>query len=164
MDLRKKMSYEIYDNLNFKSPIGKNGDCFDRYLIRIEEMRQSLYLIKQCISKIPEGIIKTEDIKVNAPKRINIKQDMQTLIAHFKNYSENINIQENEIYQAIEAPKGEFGVYLVANATNKPYRCKIRSPGFFHLQGISIMAQQHLLADVVTIIGTQDIVFGEVDR
>lgn len=163
-DLRKKMPYENYDSLDLKIPVGKNGDCYDRYLIRIEEMRQSLFLIKQCISRISCGAIKIDDVKVNAAKRATIKQDMQTLIAHFKNYSENFVIQANEFYQAIEAPKGEFGVYLVANNSNKPYRCKIRSPGFFHLQGISVMAQQHLLADVVTIIGTQDIVFGEVDR
>lgn len=158
------MPYENYENFDFKIPISKNGDCYDRYLIRIEEMRQSLYIIKQTLSQMPEGLVKTDDIKKITSKRVNIKQDMQSLIAHFKNYSENITIAENEIYQAIEAPKGEFGVYLIANCTNKPYRCKIRSPGFFHLQGISIMSQKHLLADVVTIIGTQDIVFGEVDR
>jgi NADH:ubiquinone oxidoreductase subunit D len=158
------MPYENYENFHFNVPLSKNGDCYDRYMLRVEEMRSSLYIIKQAISQIPEGLIKAEDIKYTGPKRANIKQDMQTLIAHFKNYSENITIQNNEIYQSIEAPKGEFGVFVVANSTNKPYRCKIRSPGFFHLQGISTMSQKHLLADVVTIIGTQDIVFGEVDR
>jgi NADH dehydrogenase I D subunit len=164
LDLRKKTPYEIYDNLNFHIPVGKNGDCFDRYLIRVEEMRQSIFIIMQCLYKMPEGIIKELDTKINTPKRNELKKDMQTLITHFKMFSENLNIAENEMYTSIEAPKGEFGVYLVTNGTNKPYRCKIKSPGFFHLQGISVMSQKHLLADVVTIIGTQDIVFGEVDR
>jgi NADH:ubiquinone oxidoreductase subunit D len=126
-------------------------------------MRQSLFIIRQCISNITEGPIKNEDTKSNAPKRKDLKKSMQKLITHFKNYSENIVLQANETYQSIEAPKGEFGSYLVTNTTNKAYRCKIRSPGFFHLQGISVMAQKHFLADVVAIIGTQDIVFGEVD-
>jgi NADH:ubiquinone oxidoreductase subunit D len=164
MDIRKKTPYEIYEDLNFSTPIGKNGDCYDRYLLRLEEMRQSLFIITQCIAKIPKGLIKVKDTKLTSPKRDNFKIDMQTLITHFKIYSDNLTLQENEFYQAIEAPKGEFGLYLVANATNKPYRSKIKSPGFLHLQGIAMMAQKHLLADVVTIIGTQDIVSGEVDR
>jgi len=164
LDLRKKMPYENYELFNFQIPIGKNGDCFDRYILRIEEMRQSLCIIVQSISQILEGPIKEDNMKIHAPRRENMKMNMQMLITHFKLYSENLKLQHNEIYQSIEAPKGEFGIYLVADSTNKPYRCKIRSPGFFHLQGIALMAQKHLLADVVTIIGTQDIVSGEVDR
>lgn len=164
IDLRKKMPYEVYNTLNFKVPVGKNGDCFDRYLIRIEEMRQSLKIINSCILNIQEGTIKTDNFKICNPSREDLKLNMESVIHHFKFFSEGFKITNNESYIAIEAPKGEFGVFLIANNTNKPYRCKLKSPGFLHLQGLNIMAQKHLLADVVTIIGTQDIVFGEVDR
>lgn len=164
IDIRKKFPYEVYNNFNFNVPIGKNGDCFDRYLIRIEEMRQSIFIMLQCLNQIPEGPIKSDNFKVTIPSRIDLKKSMESVIHHFKAFSENFIIKNSENYVAIEAPKGEFGIFLVANNSNKPYRCKIKAPGFLHLQGINIMAQKHLLADVVTIIGTQDIVFGEVDR
>lgn len=164
IDLRKKMPYEIYSNIKFKVPVGRNGDCFDRYLIRIEEMRQSLNIMLQCLNQISEGLIKTDDFKITVPSRIDMKKNMESVIHHFKFFSDNFTINNSEMYTCIEAPKGEFGVFLVNNGTNKPYRCKIKAPGFLHLQGINVMAQKHLLADVVTIIGTQDIVFGEVDR
>ena len=164
MDIRKKMPYEIYSNLTFTVPIGKSGDCFDRYLIRVEEMRQSIFIMLECIKQLPEGPIKTDDFKLIIPSRIDMKKNMETVIHHFKAFSENFRINNSENYIAIEAPKGEFGVFLVTNNSNKSYSCKIKAPGFLHLQGINVMAQKHLLADVVTIIGTQDIVFGEVDR
>ena len=164
IDLRKKIPYEAYNSLNFKIPVGKNGDCYDRYLIRIEEMRQSLNIMIQSILNIQEGPIKVDDFKVNNPSREHLKESMESVIHHFKFFSENFKIANNENYIGIEAPKGEFGVFLIANGTNKPYRCKLKAPGFLHLQGLNLMAQKHLLADVVTIIGTQDIVFGEVDR
>jgi len=163
-DLRVNNSYEIYDKLNFLIPVGINGDCYDRYLIRLEEMRQSINIIFQCINNIPEGYIKTLNQKIAAPSRQNMKFFMESLIHHFKLYSEGFVVATNQTYTSIEAPKGEFGVFLVSNDTNKPYRCHIRAPGFFHLQGLNFMCKKHLIADVVTIIGTQDIVFGEVDR
>jgi len=163
-DLRKVQPYEIYSKLNFQIPIGKYGDCYDRYLLRIEEIRQSLNIISQCIRDIPMGDIKTDNKKFSSVSRADIKVSIEGLIHHFKFFSENYIIENNEYYVSSEAPKGEFGIYLVANNTNKPYRCKIRAPGFFHLQGLDIIAAGHLIADVVTIIGTQDIVFGEVDR
>jgi NADH dehydrogenase (ubiquinone) Fe-S protein 2 len=163
-DLRKKNSYEIYNLLDFSIPIGLNGDCYDRYLIRIEEMRQSLNIIKQCLNMIPEGFIKIDNKKITPPSRALMKFSMESLIHHFKLFSEGFNIDYNEIYSIIEAPKGEFGVYLLSNNTNKPYRCRIKAPGFLHLQGLDHMVKNHMIADVVTIIGTQDIVFGEVDR
>jgi len=163
-DLRKTQPYEIYDSLNFKIPVGQNGDCYDRYLIRIEELRQSCNIIVQAINKVKSGLIKSDDKKVIPPSKNNMKNSMESIIHHFKIYSENININSGHAYTATEAPKGEFGVYLIANDTNKPYRCKIRTPGFVHLQSLNYMAKNHLLADVVAIIGTQDIVFGEIDR
>jgi NADH dehydrogenase (ubiquinone) Fe-S protein 2 len=163
-DLRKTVPYEIYAALDFAIPVGQSGDCFDRYILRVEEMRQSLRLIKQCLNKIPVGLIKTDDYKLVAPSRLHMKSSMESLIHHFKLYSEGFSIMANEVYAAIEAPKGEFGVFLVANGSAKPYRCKIKAPGFLHLQGVNFMTVDHLLADVVTVIGTQDIVFGEVDR
>ena len=163
-DLRKTQPYEIYDKLNFEIPIGTNGDCYDRYLIRIEEMRQSINIILQVINKIPQGLIKIDDKKITNPNRLNLKNSMESLIHHFKYYSENITINSGETSIMIEAPKGEYGVFLVSNGTNKPYRCKIKSPGFAHLQALDFMSKDHMIADVVTIIGTQDIVFGEVDR
>ncbi len=163
-DLRKAQPYEIYDQLDFDIPIGKNGDCWDRYLVRMEEMRQSLRLIVQCIEKMPKGPVVTQDPKIAPPKRALMKQSMEAIIHHFKLYTEGYHVPAGETYTAVEAPKGEFGVYLVADGSNKPYRCKIRAPGFAHLQSLDFMTKGHLLADVVTIIGTQDIVFGEIDR
>lgn len=163
-DLRKTQPYEIYDKLDFDIPIGTNGDCFDRYLIRLEEMRQSIKIIFQIINNIPKGSIKINDEKIINPNRKLIKNSMESLIHHFKYFSENISLNKGETYTLIEAPKGEYGVYLVSNGTNKPYRCKIKSPGFVHLQALDFMCKNHMLADVVTIIGTQDIVFGEIDR
>jgi NADH-quinone oxidoreductase subunit D len=163
-DLRKTNPYEIYNSLNFNIPIGKNGDCYDRYLIRLFEMRESLKIIYQCLRFMPEGLVHDLDKKIYVPSRSNMKYSMESLIHHFKLYSEGFNIEKNEIYISIEAPKGEFGLYLISDNTNKPYRCKIKAPGFFHLQGLNFMSKNHMIADVVTIIGTQDIVFGEVDR
>lgn len=163
-DLRKSQPYEVYSKLDFDIPLGYNGDCYDRYLIRIEEMRQSLHIISQCISQIPEGLIKLDDKKVTPPARSLMKNSMEALIHHFKLYSEGYAVPEGNCYVGIEAPKGEFGVFLVSDGSNRPYRCKIKSPGFAHLQGLKFMAKGHYLADVVAIIGTQDIVFGEVDR
>jgi NADH dehydrogenase (ubiquinone) Fe-S protein 2 len=163
-DLRLVDQYEIYKDLNFTVPVGLNGDCFDRYLVRIEEMRQSLSIIQQCISLIPSGSHKNLNNKITPPSRNLMKQNMESLIHHFKYYTEGFSIPLSETYVRVEAPKGEFGVYLMADGTNKPYRCRIKSPGFLHLQGLDFMSKGHNLADVVTIIGTQDIVFGEVDR
>jgi NADH dehydrogenase (ubiquinone) Fe-S protein 2 len=163
-DLRKSQPYEVYDQLDFKISVGSNGDCYDRYLIRIFEMKESLKIIEQCLNKMPLGIIKTNDNKITPPSRKDIKQSMESLIHHFKIYTQSFVVPFNEVYAASEAPKGEFGVYLISNNTNRPYRCKIKAPGFAHLQALDFMSKGHLIADVVTIIGTQDIVFGEVDR
>jgi len=163
-DLRKNQPYEIYEKLAFDIPLGKNGDCYDRYLIRINEMRQSINIINQCISQLPLGVVRTNDYKLFPPSRTSMKDSMEALIHHFKLYSESFAVPHNEIYVSTEAPKGEFGVFLVSNNTNKPYRCYIRAPGFAHLQGLNFMTKGHMIADVVTIIGTQDIVFGKIDR
>ncbi len=163
-DLRKSQPYEIYSNLDFLIPTGHSGDCYDRYLIRIEEMRQSLFIIQQILNKIPSGLIKSDDYKFSSPSRLELKKSMEAVIHHFKFYSEGFIIPSGETYTATEAPKGEFGVYLISNNTEKPYRCKIKSPGFGHLQALNDMVCGHMIADVVTIIGTQDIVFGEIDR
>lgn len=163
-DLRKSQPYEVYNDLYFEVPIGVNSDCFDRYVLRVEEMRQSLSLIVQCLHHIPQGMVKADDWKVIPPVRSEMKHTMEGLIHHFKLYTEGFSVKPTVGYSALEAPKGEFGVFLVSNGTNKPYRCKIRAPGFFHLQGVDFMARDHLLTDLVAIIGTQDIVFGEVDR
>ena len=163
-DLRKMAPYEVYDKLDFDIPVGKNGDCYDRYLIRVQEMRESLKLIFQCLNNIPLGFIKSEDKKLVPPSRSQMKSIMESLIHHFKLYSEGFNVPQNETYGFVEAPKGEFGVYLVSDGSNKPYRCKIKAPGFLHLQSLNDMSKGHMIADVVTIIGTQDIVFGEIDR
>jgi NADH dehydrogenase I D subunit len=163
-DLRKTQSYEVYNELDFKVPVGTKGDCFQRYLVRIEEMRQSTGIIQQAVNLIADGAVKTLNSKVTPPSRKELKSSMEALIHHFKLYSEGFYVPKAEVYLAVEAPKGEFGVYLVSDGTNKPYRCKIKSPGFLHLQGLDFLAKNHLLADVVTIIGTLDIVFGEVDR
>ena len=163
-DLRKNQPYEIYSELNFHIPVGSNGDCYDRYLVRVEEMRQSLFLIRQCLEIIPTGSIKTSNYKISAPSRSEMKISMEAVIHHFKLYTEGLILPHGETYTATEAPKGEFGVYLISNNTEKPYRCKIKAPGFGHLQALNEMSKGHMIADVVTIIGTQDIVFGEVDR
>ena len=159
-DLRKDRSYEVYSEFNFNVPKGSSGDCYDRYLIRIQEMRESLSIIQQVINTIPQGPIKICDSKFVAPSRAHMKTDMESLIHHFKYYTEGLSVPKGQVYSAVEAPKGEFGVFLVSDGTNKPYRCKIRAPGFAHLQGLNEMARGHMLADVTTIIGTQDIVFG----
>ena len=163
-DLRKAQPYDVYDRIEFDIPIGKNGDCYDRYLLRMEEMRQSLSIIRQCLDDMPQGPIKTDDRKIAPPPRAEMKRSMEALIHHFKLYTEGYRVGPGETYTAVEAPKGEFGVYLIADGGNKPYRCKIRAPGFAHLQGLDFMSRGHMLADVVTIIGTLDIVFGEIDR
>lgn len=163
-DLRKTQPYDVYNQMNFDIPVGTRGDCYDRYLIRVEEMRQSLRIIMQCLNELPQGIVKIDDKKITPPSRSQMKQSMESLIHHFKLYTEGFVVPASETYTAVEAPKGEFGVFLVSNGTNRPYRCKIRAPGFAHLQGLDFMSRNHMLADVVTIIGTQDIVFGEVDR
>jgi len=167
-DLRKSQPYECYDRLDFDIPVGKNGDCYDRYLIRMEEMRQSNSLMKQCIdllnSEEGKGPVSTTDGKVVPPKRGEMKRSMEALIHHFKLYTEGYRVPEGEVYAAVEAPKGEFGVYLVSDGSNKPYRCKIRAPGFAHLQAMDFLCRGHMLADVSAILGSLDIVFGEVDR
>ncbi|BFD47411.1 MAG: NADH dehydrogenase (quinone) subunit D [Wolbachia endosymbiont of Sergentomyia squamirostris] len=163
-DLRKSQPYEIYDQLDFDIPIGQNGDCYDRYLVKMAEIRQSISLVKQCIEKMPEGQIKTEDRKISPPSRAEMKKSMEALIHHFKLYSEGYHVPEGEAYAVVEAPKGEFGVYIVSDGTNRPYRCRIRAPGFAHLQALDFMAKGHMLADVAAIIGSLDIVFGEIDR
>jgi len=163
-DLRKRNSYEIYDNINFKVPLGKNGDCFDRYLIRIEEMKQSVFIIDFCLNNIVKGRNIIKNYKIVLPKRMDMKNCMESLIHHFKVCSYGFSVKSNEVYSSVESPKGEFGVFLCSDNSNKPYRCKFRSPGFFHLQGMNLMAKNHLLSDVVTIIGSIDIVFGEIDR
>ena len=163
-DLRKSQPYEIYNKLNFLVPVGENGDCFDRYIIRILEMKESLKIIIQCLNNIPKGLVKTTDNKICAPTRTELKSSMESIIHHFKVYTNGISVPANETYVGTEAPKGEFGVYIVSDNSNKPYRCKIKSPGFGHLQALDYMSKNHLIADVVTIIGTQDIVFGEIDR
>jgi len=163
-DLRKSQPYEVYSELNFQIPVGNCGDCYDRYLLRVEEMRQSLTIIEQCLKLMPIGSIKSTNFKVTPPSRSEMKTSMESVIHHFKFFSEGPVIPYGETYTATEAPKGEFGVYLISNNTEKPYRCKIKAPGFGHLQALNEMAQNHMIADVVTIIGTQDIVFGEVDR
>ena len=163
-DLRKSCPYEIYSSLDFAIPVGLNGDCYDRFLIRIEEMRQSLFILEQCINKIPNGPVKVEDFKINPPSRFYMKDSMESLIHHFKLFTEGFSVPKGFIYSCVEAPKGEFGITLISNNTNNPYRCKIRAPGFFHLQGLNLMTKGHMIADLVTIIGTQDIVFGEIDR
>ena len=163
-DLRIVQPYEVYEKLFFKTISGKNGDCYDRYLIRLFEIKQSILIIEQCLDQIPTGPIKSFDNKVTPPTRFEIKSSMESLIHHFKYYSSGFNVLPNETYVSTEAPKGEFGVYLVSDGSTKPYRCKIKAPGFAHLQALDLMAKGHLIADVVTIIGTQDIVFGEVDR
>ena len=163
-DLRKSNPYECYNEFNFRIPVGKNGDCYDRYLCRIEEMRESVLIMTQALKKIPKGPVITLDTKIGPPKRNDMKMSMEALINHFKLYTEGYHVTQGEIYSAVEAPKGEFGVYLVADGSNKPYRCKIKAPGFTHLQAMNYMIKGHMLADVPAILGSMDIVFGEVDR
>ena len=163
-DLRRSQPYECYKDFDFKIPIGKNGDCYDRYLCRIEEMRESVKIIKECIKKMPRGPVKSIDGKITPPKKEDLKNSMESLIHHFKLFSEGFRIPEGEIYTAVEAPKGELGVYLISDGSNKPYKCKIRAPGFSHLQAMDYLLKGHMLADVPAVLGSLDIVFGEVDR
>jgi NADH-quinone oxidoreductase subunit D len=165
-DLRKKQPYDVYDRLEFDVPVGKNGDCYDRYLVRIEEMRQSNRLIRQCIAwlRANPGPVMVDNHKVAPPARAEMKSNMEELIHHFKLFTEGMHVPEGECYAAVEHPKGEFGIYLVSDGANKPYRLKIRAPGFAHLSALDEMARGHMIADAVAIIGTQDIVFGEIDR
>jgi len=163
-DLRKSQPYAMYDRMNFKIAVGKNGDCYDRYLIRLVEMRESISIIRQSIEQMKQGSIKTLDKKIAPPTRAEMKQSMEALIHHFKLYTEGFHVEPGEVYKAVEAPKGEFGVYLKSDGTNKPYRCHFRAPGFTHLSAMDMMCKGHMIADVVAILGSQDIVFGEVDR
>ena len=163
-DLRKAQPYDVYDRLDFDIPVGKNGDCYARYLVRIEEMRQCVPIMKQCLNDMPGGPVMVDDHKIAPPRRAEMKRSMEALIHHFKLYTEGYHVPAGECYAAVEAPKGEFGVYLVSDGTNRPYRCKIRAPSFAFLQGLDHLAKGHMLADVVAIIGSLDIVFGEIDR
>ena len=163
-DLRKSQPYDCYDQLDFKIPIGKNGDCYDRYLCRIEEMRESVKIIDQCLQKIPKGPIKSMDGKISPPPKKELKESMEALIHHFKLFTEGYRVDKDEIYTAVEAPKGEFGVYLISDGSSRPYKCKIRAPGFSHLQAMDYLIKGHMLADVPAVLGSLDIVFGEIDR
>ncbi|MGZ8252032.1 MAG: NADH-quinone oxidoreductase subunit D-related protein, partial [Methylophilaceae bacterium] len=165
-DLRKKQPYEVYDKLDFDIPVGVNGDCYDRYLVRIEEFRQSNHIIKQCVDWLRKnpGPVITDNNKVAPPSREGMKHDMESLIHHFKLFTEGFHVPAGEAYAAVEHPKGEFGIYLISDGANKPYRLKIRAPGFPHLAALDEMTRGHMIADLVAIIGTQDIVFGEIDR
>ena len=163
-DLRKSNPYDIYHLLDFDVPVGKTGDCYDRYLVRVEEMYQSIRLVEQCIAKIPSGDVHVNDPQFFPPSREEMKRSMEAMINHFKLYTEGYSVKQGQIYGCVEAPKGEFGVYIYADGTSRPYRCRIKAPGFAHLQGLDFMARGHLMADVVTIISSLDIVFGEIDR
>ena len=163
-DLRRNQPYEVYSELDFKIPLGKNGDCYDRYLCRVEEMHESVKIMRQCLEMMPEGPVMSENNKVTPPRRAAMKQSMEALIHHFKLYTEGFRVPAGEVYTAVEAPKGEFGVYLVSDGTNKPYRCHIRAPGFPHLAAMDYLNKGHMLADVSAILGSLDIVFGEIDR
>jgi NADH-quinone oxidoreductase subunit D len=163
-DLRRAQPYECYEELEFQIPVGKNGDCFDRYLVRIEEMRQSVKIMKQCIEKMPGGPVYVQNTKITPPKRGEMKRSMEALIHHFKLYTEGYHVPPGETYTAVEAPKGEFGVYLVSDGTNQPYKCKIRAPSFAFLAALDFLCRGHMLADSVAVIGSLDIVFGEIDR
>ncbi len=163
-DLRKSQPYDVYDEIDFDVPVGKTGDCYARYLVRMAEMYESIKIMKQCLEKMPAGNIKMNDYKVSPPPRAEMKSSMEAMIHHFKLYSEGYHVPAGETYTAVEAPKGEFGVYLVSDGSNKPYRCRIRAPGFAHLQALDFMSRGHQLADTVAIIGSLDIVFGEIDR
>ena len=163
-DLRRSQPYEAYSEMDFAVPVGKNGDCYDRYVMRMDEMRESVKIMRQCIANMPDGPVSSQDGKIVPPKRAEMKQSMEALIHHFKLYTEGYHVPEGEVYAAVEAPKGEFGVYLVGDGSNKPYRCKIRAPGFAHLHALDYLSRDHMLADVSAILGSLDIVFGEVDR
>ena len=163
-DLRKSQPYECYDQLDFKIPIGKNGDCYDRYLCRIEEMKESVNIINQCLVKMPTGPIKSLDGKISPPPKKELKESMEALIHHFKLFTEGYRVKKDEIYVAVEAPKGEFGVYLISDGSSKPYKCKIRAPSFSHLQAMDYLIKGHMLADVPALLGSMDVVFGEIDR
>ncbi len=163
-DLRKSQPYDVYDKMEFDVPVGKTGDCYARYLIRMEEMRQSLKIMQQCIRDMPKGAVKVDDYKISPPPRVEMKRSMEAMIHHFKLFSEGYHVPAGETYTAVEAPKGEFGVYLVSDGTNRPYRCRVRAPGFYHLAALDSMSKGHMLADAVTVIGSMDIVFGEIDR
>jgi NADH-quinone oxidoreductase subunit D len=163
-DLRKAQPYSSYEDFDFDIPVGRHGDCYDRYIVRLEEIQQSLKIIRQVIEKLPDGPVSSIDRKIVPPKRGEMKRSMEALIHHFKLYTEGFHVPEGEAYAAVEAPKGEFGVYLVSDGSNKPYRCKIRAPGFAHLQAMDFLAKGHMLADVPALIGSLDIVFGEIDR
>lgn len=163
-DLRKAQPYDVYDKMDFDIPVGKTGDCYARYLVRMEEMRQSLRIMKQCLKDMPQGPVKIDDFKVAPPPRAEMKRSMEALIHHFKLFTEGYHVPAGETYTAVEAPKGEFAVYLISNGTNRPHRCRIRAPGFAHLQALDFLSRGHMLADTVSIIGSMDIVFGEIDR
>ena len=163
-DLRRNQPYEVYSELDFKIPLGKNGDCYDRYLCRVEEMHESVKIMRQCLEMMPEGPVMSENNKVTPPRRAEMKQSMEALIHHFKLYTEGFHVPAGEVYTCVEAPKGEFGVYLVSDGSNKPYRCHIRAPGFPHLAAMDYLNKGHMLADVSAILGSLDIVFGEIDR
>ena len=163
-DLRKAQPYDCYEQLEFKIPIGKNGDCYDRYLCRIEEMRESINIINQCLVKLPKGPVKTNDAKITPPPKKELKDSMEALIHHFKLFTEGYRVDKDEIYVPVEAPKGEFGVYLISDGSNKPYKCKIKAPGFTHLQAMDYLIKGHMLADVPAVLGSMDVVFGEIDR
>ena len=163
-DLRKAQPYDVYEKMDFDIPIGKTGDCYARFLVRMEEMRQSLSIMKQALDKMPKGPVAVDNMKVTPPKRDVMKTSMEAMIHHFKLYTEGYHVPEGEVYTAVEAPKGEFGVYLVSDGSNKPYKCKIRAPSYYFLQATEFLGKGHMLADVVAIIGSMDIVFGEIDR
>ena len=163
-DLRRSQPYDSYEDFDFKVPIGKNGDCYDRYLCEMDEMRESVKIMTQCINNMPSGEVINRDTKIAPPKRAEMKESMEAIIHHFKFFTEGFHVPEGEIYTAVEAPKGEFGVYLISDNTSRPYRCKIRAPGFAHLQAFNLLSKGHLLADVPAILGSLAIVFGEVDR
>ena len=163
-DLRRAQPYEIYPELEFDIPVGTNGDCYDRYLMRVEEMRQSTRIMVQCLNLLEPGPVRVDDKKVTPPSRDEMKSDMESLIHHFKLFTEGFRTPPGEVYASVEAPKGEFGVYLVSDGTNRPYKCKIRAPGYPHLQAMDWMNRGHMLADVSAILGSLDIVFGEIDR
>lgn len=163
-DLRKAQPYEIYENLDFEIPVGAHGDCYDRYLVRVGECRESMKMIAQCLEQMPEGPVMSREHSIVPPTRAEMKTSMEALIAHFKLYTEGFHVPAGEVYKAVEAPKGEFGVYLIADGTNRPYRCKIRAPGFPALQAIEALSQGHPLSDLVAILGSLDVVFGEIDR
>lgn len=163
-DLRKSQPYDAYADMDFDIPTARNGDCYDRYLVRMAEQRESIKIMRQCVEKMPDGPVRSDDFKVTPPRRRDMKTSMEALIHHFKLHSEGFHVPAGETYTAVEAATGEFGVFLVADGSNKPYRCKIRSPGFAHLQGIDMLSRGHMLSDIVANIGTIDVVFGEVDR